>query len=210
MSLNNHKIQTGELEVIYNGQTAPTLTSNGTFRTRAKVGHPAPTFTMKTTANLATLESTASLEDYRGKWLILFFYPLDFTFVCPTEILALSNRYEEFAEAGADILGVSTDSVFSHRAWINTPREQNGIAGLNYPLASDITKEVSRAFGVLVEAEGVALRGLFIIDPEGVLQYSVVHNLNVGRSVDETLRVLEALQTGGLCSADWQPGDQNL
>lgn len=208
----NQKIRDVERPVIPNGngKATPALGSNGAFRSRAKVGHPAPTFSMKTTADLVKLESTASLEDYRGKWLVLFFYPLDFTFVCPTEILALSDRYAEFVEAGADILGVSTDSVFSHRAWINTPREQNGLAGLQYPLASDITKEVAQAYGVLVEAEGIALRGLFIIDPAGVLQYSVVHNLNVGRSVDETLRVLEALQTGGLCSADWQPGDENL
>jgi alkyl hydroperoxide reductase subunit AhpC len=181
-----------------------------TFHTRAKVGHPAPDFTMKTTADLQRLESRVSLYDYRGRWLILFFYPLDFTFVCPTEILALSNRYDEFAELGAEVLGVSTDSVYAHRAWIQTPREQNGIAGLRYPLASDITKAVSADYGVLVEDEGVALRGLFIIDPAGVLQYAVVHNLNIGRSVDETLRVLEALQSGGLCAADWQPGQPNL
>jgi alkyl hydroperoxide reductase subunit AhpC len=180
------------------------------FQTRAKVGHPAPDFTMKTTADIGKLQSRATLADYRGQWLVLFFYPLDFTFVCPTEILALSDRYEEFAELGADILGVSTDSVYAHRAWINTPRDQNGIAGLSYPLASDITKQVAQNYGVLVDDEGIALRGLFIIDPNGVLQYSVVHNLNIGRSVDETLRVLEALQTGGLCGADWQPGQANL
>ena len=176
----------------------------------AKVGQPAPNFTVKTTADLKNLSATASLSDYRGKWLVLFFYPLDFTFVCPTEIIALSDRHDEFVEAGAEVLGLSTDSVYSHRAWINTPREQNGIAGLRYTLGSDNTQAVSRAYGVLVEDEGVALRGLFIIDPQGVLQYSVVHNLNIGRSVDETLRVLEALQTGGLCGADWQPGQSNL
>jgi alkyl hydroperoxide reductase subunit AhpC len=205
MKHNNQTIQ-----ILDEADTISMVVNERTFQTRAKVGQPAPTFTMKTTADIATLGSTASLEDYHGTWLILFFYPLDFTFVCPTEITALSDRYDEFVELGADILGVSTDSVYAHRAWVNTPREQNGIAGLNYPLASDITKEVSRAYGVLVEEEGVALRGLFIIDPEGVLQYSVIHNLNVGRSVDETLRVLEALQTGGLCGADWQPGDKNL
>lgn len=180
------------------------------FFTMAKVGQPAPDFCMKTTANMETLDTTASLSDYKGKWLVLFFYPLDFTFVCPTEITALSNRYDEFVNLGADILGVSTDSVYSHRAWINTPREQNGIPGLKYPLASDITKEVSQNYGVLVEDEGIALRGLFIIDPEGILQYAVVHNLNIGRSVDETLRVLEALQTGGLCPVEWKPGQATL
>jgi peroxiredoxin (alkyl hydroperoxide reductase subunit C) len=181
-----------------------------TFHLRAKVGHPAPNFTMKTTADLERLESSVSLTDYRGKWLVLFFYPLDFTFVCPTEILALSDRYEEFVELDADVLGVSIDSVYSHRAWINTPREKNGVARVRYPLASDITREVARAYGVLDEAEGVALRGLFIIDPDGLLQHGVVHSLNIGRSVDETLRVLEALKSGGRCAADWQPGQPNL
>jgi peroxiredoxin (alkyl hydroperoxide reductase subunit C) len=175
----------------------------------AKVGEPAPAFKMKTTANLEKLDAVASLEDYRGKWLVLFFYPMDFTFVCPTEILALSERLADFKDLDTEVLGVSTDTVYSHRAWIKTPRAQNGIEGVQYPLAADVTKEVSRAYGVLVEEEGIALRGLFIIDPEGVLQYSVIHNLNIGRSVDETLRVLEALQAGGLCAADWKPG-QNL
>jgi alkyl hydroperoxide reductase subunit AhpC len=186
------------------------LNANRVFHSWAKVGHPAPAFTMKTTHDLQRLESRVALDDYRGRWLVLFFYPLDFTFVCPTEILALSDRYDEFAGLGTDVLGVSTDSVHAHRAWIQTPREQNGIAGLRYPLASDITKAVSADYGVLVEDEGVALRGLFIINPAGVLQYAVVHNLNIGRSVDETLRVLEAIQTGGLCAADWQPGHANL
>lgn len=108
------------------------------------------------------------------------------------------------------MLGVSVDSVYSHRAWINTPRDQNGLGHVEFPLASDITKEVSRAYGVLVEEEGVALRGLFIIDPEGIVRYAVVHDMNVGRSVDETLRVLEALQQGGLCPANWKPGQALL
>lgn len=176
----------------------------------AKVGQPAPPFTMRTTADLDKLQSSISLTDYRGKWLIFFFYPLDFTYVCPTEITAFSDHYDEFVELGADILGVSTDSVYSHRAWINTPREHNGIAGLQYPLAADVTKRVSRDYGVLVEDEGIALRGLFIIDPDGVLQYSVINNLSIGRSVDETLRILQALQTGGLCPSDWRPGQQTL
>ncbi len=179
-------------------------------RPLAVVGQPAPDFVMKTTADLQTLESTVSLEDYRGKWLVMFFYPLDFTFVCPTEILALSDRYDEFVEANADVLGISVDSVYSHRAWLNTPRDKNGIEGVRFPLASDITKQVAADYGVLIEDEGIATRGLFIIDPDGVLQYAVIHNLNIGRSVDETLRVLEALQSGGLCGADWKPGDDTL
>jgi peroxiredoxin (alkyl hydroperoxide reductase subunit C) len=176
----------------------------------AKVGEPAPDFTMHTTADLETLEATASLVNYRGKWLVLFFYPLDFTFVCPTEITALGDRYGDFTALNADILGVSTDSVYSHRVWLKTPRDQNGIAGVPYPLASDITKEVAASYGVLVEEAGIALRGLFLIDPDGILQYSVIHNLNIGRSVEETLRVLEALQSGGLCPANWTPGEPTI
>lgn len=178
--------------------------------TIAKVGEPAPDFTMPSTKNIETLAEPVSLADYRGKWLIMLFYPLDFTFVCPTELTAFSDALEEFQGVGAEVLGISTDSVHSHRAWLKVPRDQNGVEGLQYPLASDITLEVSRKYGVLIENEGIALRGLFVIDPEGVLQYSVVHSLNVGRSTDETLRVLTALQTGGLCAAEWQPGEETL
>ncbi len=177
---------------------------------KAVVGKPAPDFTMATTADIEKLTSKASLADYKGKWLILFFYPLDFTFVCPTEITALSDRYEEFEELGADILGVSTDSVHSHKAWLKLPRSEQGVQGTVYPLASDITKQVSKDYGVYIPEEGIATRGLFIIDPNGILQYAVYHNLNIGRSVDETLRVLEGLQSGGLCAANWHPGDSNL
>ncbi|MCX7799261.1 MAG: peroxiredoxin [Fimbriimonadales bacterium] len=179
-------------------------------RAVAKVGQPAPDFTMPSTLDIERLDKTVSLSDYRGKWLVLFFYPLDFTFVCPTEITALSDRYEEFQALNCEVLGVSTDSVYSHRAWLRTPRSQNGIEGTKFPLASDMTHEVSASYGVLVEDKGIALRGLFIIDPDGILQYAVINNLNVGRSVDETLRVLEALQSGGLCGADWKPGMKTL
>ena len=174
------------------------------------VGQKAPEFKMVTTKNLDTLDVEVKLDDYRGKWLVLFFYPLDFTFVCPTEILAINERAQEFKELNCEILGVSVDSVHSHRAWIETPREKGGLGRLNFPLASDITKEVSRAYDVLIEDKGVALRGLFIIDPEGMVRYQVVHELNVGRSVDETLRVLKALQTGEMCAANWKPGEPAL
>ena len=179
----------------------------------AQVGRPAPDFTLKSTKGATStrdLGQPLGLRDFRGKWLVFFFYPLDFTFVCPTEILALSDRLEEFSTLGAEIVGASTDSVFSHFAWINTPLDKNGIAGLKYPLVADYTKEVARSYGVLNEIEGVAQRGLFIIDPEGVLRYATVTADNVGRSVDETLRVLQALQTGGLCAADWKPGKSLL
>jgi peroxiredoxin (alkyl hydroperoxide reductase subunit C) len=174
------------------------------------VGLPAPDFEMESTKNLETLAEKVKLSDYRGKWLVLFFYPLDFTFVCPTEITALSDRYEEFADLDCEILGVSTDSKYSHRAWIRTPRSENGLGDIKFPLGADTTHKVSRDYGVLIEEEGIALRGLFIIDPEGIVRYQVVTDLNVGRSVDETLRVLQALQAGGLCPANWKPGEKLL
>lgn len=178
--------------------------------TLAKVGKPAPDFNMPSTKNMETLAENVKLSDYKGKWLVLLFYPLDFTFVCPTELTAFSDRLDELNGVGAEVIGISTDSVHSHRAWIKTPRDKNGIEGLRYPLASDVGGKLSRAYNILVEEANIALRGLYIINPEGVLQYAVVHDLNIGRSVDETLRVLQGLQTGGLCSADWKPGDSNL
>lgn len=178
--------------------------------TFAKVGKPAPDFDLPSTKNLETLKENVKLSDYKGKWLILMFYPLDFTFVCPTELTAFSDRLDEINGVGAEVIGISTDSVHSHRAWIKTPRDQNGIEGLRYPLASDIAGRLAAKYNILVEEANIALRGLFIINPDGVLQYSVVHDLNIGRSVDETLRVLQGLQTGGLCAANWTPGQANL
>ena len=174
------------------------------------VGKPAPDFTMETVLGDGEQFGTASLSDYRGKWLVLFFYPLDFTFVCPTEITALSDSASIFQDLDTEILGVSTDSKFTHKAWINTPKDDNGLGKLSFPLAADLTHKVSRDYGVLIEEEGIALRGLFIIDPEGELKYQVVNHNDVGRSVDETLRVLQALQSGGLCAANWKPGDTHL
>ena len=178
--------------------------------TIAKVGKPAPDFDMPSTKNLETLAENVKLSDYKGKWLILLFYPLDFTFVCPTELIHFSDRLDDFQGVGAEVLGVSTDSVHSHRAWLKTPQDQNGIQGVKYPIASDVGGRLAAKYNILVEENNVALRGLFIINPEGVLQYSVVQDLNIGRSVDETLRVLQGLQTGGLCAADWTPGQENL
>ena len=177
---------------------------------RAQVGQPAPDFEMASTKNITKLDQGVKLSDYKGKWVVLLFYPLDFTFVCPTELTTFSDRYEDFEGIGAEVVGVSTDSVYSHRAWLNTPRDKGGVEGLKYPLASDVTKSVSRDYGVLIEDKGVALRGLFVIDPEGILRYKVVHDLNVGRSAEETLRVIQALQTGGLCGAEWRPGQETL
>jgi peroxiredoxin (alkyl hydroperoxide reductase subunit C) len=177
---------------------------------RAKVGQPAPDFDMASTKNIKKLDENVKLSDYKGRWLVLLFYPLDFTFVCPTELTAFSDRYDDFQAIGADVLGVSIDSKFSHRAWIQTPRDQGGVEGLRYPLASDVTKAVSASYGVLIEDAGIALRGLIVIDPNGTLRYQVVHDLNIGRSTEETLRVIHALQTGGLCQAEWRPGQDTL
>lgn len=189
--------------------TATGLATENTT-TMAKVGQTAPDFNMPSTKNIETLAENVKLSDYKGKWLILLFYPLDFTFVCPTELIHFSDRLDELNGIGAEVLGVSTDSVHSHRAWLKTPQDQNGIQGVTYPIASDVGGKLSRAYNILVEEANIALRGLYIINPEGVLQYAVVHDLNIGRSVDEVLRVLQGLQTGGLCSADWTPGQENL
>ncbi|KRQ87839.1 putative peroxiredoxin [Caloramator mitchellensis] len=169
------------------------------------VGKKAPYFEMKAVSGNGQDFIKVHLDDYKGKWLVMFFYPLDFTFVCPTEITGYSKRAEDFRKLNAELLAVSTDSEFSHQAWI-----KGDLGQINFPIASDFTKKVSNDYGVLVEEEGLALRGLFIIDPEGNVRYSVIHDLNIGRSVDETLRVLSALQTGGLCPIDWHPGEETL
>ncbi|MBE0598829.1 MAG: peroxiredoxin [Desulfuromonadales bacterium] len=168
-----------------------------------QVGQPAPDFTMEGVVGKEFKEFT--LSDYRGRWVVLFFYPLDFTFVCPTEIIGFNERYEEFRKLNAEILGASVDSKFSHLAWIS-----NELGDLHYPLLSDITKEVANRYGILIQQQGISLRGLYIIDPNGILRYELVHDLGVGRSVDETLRVLEALQTGELCPINWKRGKETL
>jgi len=178
----------------------------------AKVGEPAPDFDLPVfdPAEPGDLQRRVTLADYRGEWLVFFFYPSDFTFVCPTEILAFADHREAFDDVGARILGCSTDTIHTHRAWVQTPREKNGIAGTNFPLAADHAGRVAASYGVLVEDQHVALRGLFIIDPSGLLDYAVVHALNIGRSTEETRRVLAGLQTGGLCPSDWKPGGKTL
>ncbi len=175
------------------------------------VGKQAPRFEME--AVLANKEfGKVSLEETmkNDKWTVLFFYPMDFTFVCPTEITALSDRYEEFEDLDAEVIGVSTDTIHTHLAWIKTDRKDNGLGNIKFPLAADTNHSVSRDYGVLIEEEGIALRGLFIISPQGELQYVVVNHNNIGRDVDETLRVLQALQTGGLCPVNWKPGQSTL
>ena len=176
------------------------------------VGRNAPEFALEGVLNGKFL--TYRLSDYKGKWVVLFFYPLDFTFVCPTEILAFSDRLAEFKKVGAEVFGASVDSKFSHLAWTEKPREEGGIKSLAYPLLEDLKKELAEEYGVLDEAGAVALRGLFLIDPDGIVQHATVNNLGVGRSVDETLRVLQAFQFvrehGEVCPADWKPGAKTM
>ncbi|KAH9282443.1 Thioredoxin-dependent peroxide reductase, mitochondrial [Echinococcus granulosus] len=154
------------------------------------------------------------LRNYLGKYLVLFFYPLDFTFVCPTELIAFSDRIDEFSKIGCNVIGVSTDSHFSHLSWINTPRKAGGLGGLRYPLLADYKKEISREYEVLLEDAGVALRGLFIIDQKGVVRSMTINDLPVGRSVDETLRLVKAFQFvdehGEVCPANWTPESPSM
>ncbi|XP_077235646.1 2-Cys peroxiredoxin BAS1, chloroplastic-like [Tasmannia lanceolata] len=178
------------------------------------VGNPAPDFEAEAVFDQEFIK--VKLSDYIGKkYVILFFYPLDFTFVCPTEITAFSDRYADFEKLNTEILGVSIDSVFSHLAWVQTDRKSGGLGDLNYPLISDVTKSISQSFGVLIPQQGIALRGLFIIDKEGVIQHSTINNLAIGRSVDETMRTLQALQyvqenPDEVCPAGWKPGDKSM
>lgn len=154
-----------------------------------------------------------SLDTYAGKYLVLFFYPLDFTFVCPTEIIAFSDRASEFEAIDTALVGASVDSHFSHLAWINTPRKQGGLGGLNIPLLSDLSKKISADYDVLLPA-GISLRGLFIIDDKGIVRYAGVNDLPVGRSVDEVLRLVQAFQFvdkhGEVCPATWTPGAKTI
>jgi alkyl hydroperoxide reductase subunit AhpC len=153
------------------------------------------------------------LSDYRGKYVVLFFYPLDFTFVCPTELVAFSDRIQEFRDRGAEVIGCSTDSQYSHLAWIQTPRAKGGLGGLTYPLVADLTKKISADYGVLLDG-GVALRGTFLIDRQGIVRAVTKHDLPLGRSVDEALRVLDALQHyekfGEVCPANWTKGGATI
>ncbi|PZO53219.1 MAG: peroxiredoxin [Phormidesmis priestleyi] len=178
-----------------------------------RVGQSAPAFTA--TAVVDQEFKTIKLSEYRGKYVVLFFYPLDFTFVCPTEITAFSDSYSSFSDIDTEVLGVSVDSEFSHLAWIQSDRKSGGVGDLNYPLVSDIKKDISAAYNVLDPDAGVALRGLFIIDREGIVQHATINNLSFGRSVEETLRVLQAIQhvqthPDEVCPAGWQPGSATM
>jgi peroxiredoxin 2/4 len=176
------------------------------------VTKPAPDFTAQ-----AVMPDNAfaelQLSSYRGKYVVLFFYPLDFTFVCPSEIIAFDKALPKFKQRNAEVIGVSVDSHFTHLAWKNTPRKQGGLGPINYPLVADLNKRIAESYGVLTPG-GVALRGLFLIDKAGVVRHALVNDLPLGRSVDEALRVLDALQFteahGEVCPANWRPGEEAM
>ena len=176
------------------------------------VGNPAPRFKAQAVVNGEF--KTVSLDDYKGKWKVLFFYPLDFTFVCPTEITAFSNATSKFKELGAEVMGASVDSHFSHLAWIKQPRNQGGLGNVEFPLLADLNKEIARSYGVLLEEQGIALRGLFIIDNKDIVVHSTINQLSVGRNVDEILRLVEAFQHtakhGEVCPANWSKGSDTM
>lgn len=168
-----------------------------------KIGGPAPEFKAK--AFVGGEFKDVALKDFQGKWVCLFFYPLDFTFVCPTEIRSFASLESQFKELGCQIVGCSTDSEYSHKAWFS-----KDLPEVKFPVLADLTHRVSREYGVLVEDKGIALRGTFLIDPKGTLQWMTVNALNVGRSVEEVVRTLQALKTGELCPAGWAPGKATL
>ena len=157
--------------------------------------------------------SELKLSSYRGRYVVLFFYPLDFTFVCPSEIIAFDKALKKFEERNTQVIGVSVDSHFTHLAWKKTPVEQGGIGPIRYPLVSDLSKRIARDYGVLVNDE-VALRGLFLIDKQGVVRHAVVNDLALGRSIDEVLRMVDALrfheERGDVCPADWREGEEAM
>ncbi len=171
-----------------------------------QIGQPAPDFEADAWIRGAYGPRKVTLSEYRGKWVVLFFYPRDFTFICPTEIASFGALQPGFEREDAVVIGASTDSFFTHKAWFESdPRLQ----GINYPVLADTSQQVSREFNVLLD-DGAALRGTFIIDPEGIMRHITVNELDVGRNVDETLRVLQALRIGELCPVGWRPGQPTL
>ncbi|XP_020600978.1 peroxiredoxin-1-like isoform X1 [Orbicella faveolata] len=190
-----------------------TFSLSSTIMSKAFIQKPAPPFS-GTAVNKYGEFMDLKLSDYKGKYLVLFFYPLDFTFVCPTEIIAFSDRVEEFRAINCEVVACSVDSEFSHLAWTNVARKKGGLGQMNIPLLSDITKQISKDYGVLLEDQGVALRGLFVIDDKGILRQITMNDLPVGRSVDEVLRLVQAFQFtdkhGEVCPAGWRPGSDTI
>ncbi|HEY2810439.1 MAG TPA: peroxiredoxin [Rhabdochlamydiaceae bacterium] len=177
------------------------------------IGKPAPNFTAMAVVQ-GNIVDTFSLADFQGKYVVLFFYPLDFTFVCPTELHAFQEKLPEFEARNAQVIACSVDSVYSHLAWLNTPYLSGGIEGIEYPLVSDLNKEISSQYQVLDADKCVAYRGLFIIDPKGTVRHMLVNDLPVGRNVDEVLRTLDAIaaheESGDVCPANWSRGKKTL
>lgn len=173
----------------------------------------APDFTATAVMPNNTFKEDFKLSDYQGKYVVLFFYPLDFTFVCPSEIIAFDKQLDEFKKRNTEVIGVSIDSQFSHFAWKNTAPKAGGIGNVQFPLVADLSKNISRDYGVLFD-EAIALRGLFLIDKEGVVRHSVVNDLPLGRNIGEALRMVDALQFfeehGDVCPANWQQGDDAM
>ena len=177
-----------------------------------KIGTQAPAFSCDAIVNNHT--KRVSLSDFDGMYKILFFYPLDFTFVCPTELHALQENLSEFKKRGVEVLAISVDSAHAHLAWLNTPKNKGGIEGVSYPLLADITKSIARDYEVLNEQAGVAFRGTFLIDKNNVIQYAAVNNLSLGRSIAELLRIVDALmhveKAGEVCPANWVSGQKAM
>ncbi len=181
---------------------------------RVLVGHQAPDFNAPAVMEDNTINENFSLKEYlNGSYGVVFFYPLDFTFVCPSEIIAHHNRMEEFAKRGCKLIAVSIDSHYTHLAWKNTPVEKGGLGNVQFPLVADLTKSIAKDYGVLLEG-GVALRGSFLIDKDGVVRHQVVNDLPLGRNVDETIRMVDALQfheeNGEVCPAGWNKGKKGM
>lgn len=173
----------------------------------------APDFTSSAVMPDGSIKDDFKLSDLKGKYVVLFFYPLDFTFVCPTEIIAHNKRIDEFKKRGVEVVGVSIDSQFSHFSWRNTPVEKGGIGPIQFPLVADINHSITQAYGI-EHPIGVALRASFLIDKDGIVHHQVVNNLPIGRNVDEMLRVVDALQFheqhGDVCPAGWQKGEDGM
>lgn len=177
------------------------------------IGKKAPDFKEKAVVN-GSIVNDFTLSQFQGKYVVLFFYPLDFTFVCPTELHAFQDQLKEFESRNTQLIGCSVDSCFSHIAWLNTPQKKGGIEGIQYPLISDFNKEISRAYDVLQEEEGIAFRGLFLIDKKGIVRHALINDLPLGRSVDEALRMIDALsffeKEGEVCPANWKKGAKSM
>ena len=178
------------------------------------IGKKRPDITASAVIDGNNIVDNFSLSDYDGRYIVLFFYPLDFTFVCPTELHAFQEKLAEFHSKGAEVIGCSVDSKFSHFAWLNTPANKGGIEGVQYPLVSDINKTIAKDYDVLFEEEGIAYRGLFVIDPKGVVRHQLINDLPLGRNVDEALRIIDAIQfheeNGEVCPANWSKGEKSM